>query len=211
MVQKLIIPAIMCWFSCIIAERPTLVRNTNKLIFEDERVNYRLPNNTKPESYTVSLVTDVADGVFEFSGEVSILIHVLENTNSITVHQRELRNISAELRDAEGRKISLLKPSYDETTECLTFETIKDELAAGSKVTLQITYEGTLSRDDTGFYRSFYKNSQRKTVYEINPSFIHRITQVNHDFIESLFELLLIAVNKYLCMSHLQLAGKHTI
>lgn len=164
MVQKLIIQALVCWlcFAGISAEFPSTIGHINESPSEIAPLNYRLPNNTKPEAYSVFLVTDVADKVFEFSGKVSILINVLEDTNTITLHHRQLRNICAKLHDAEGRAAKVSIKSYDPDTEQLTFET--KQLAAGSKVTLKIKYEGTLRTDRGGFYRSSYRNSKNQAV-----------------------------------------------
>lgn len=53
---------------------------------EDE-ISYRLPNNTMPSSYLLSLAFgNFHEHIMSYTGDVSIVIHVLEDTRTITLH-----------------------------------------------------------------------------------------------------------------------------
>lgn len=58
------------------------------LLFEvSGQVSFRLPNNTKPEAYFITLeFGNIERTMSEFLGEVFIKIRILEDTNQITIH-----------------------------------------------------------------------------------------------------------------------------
>lgn len=150
----------------ISATPPYRVRNVGDVQFEADERNYRLPNNTKPEAYVVYISTDVAVGKFEFYGSVKIAIRVLQNTNNITLHQRQLKILAAQLMAEGGRNIPTFTPHFDSNTEFLTISTVNETLQNGSKVVLKLKYQGNLRKDAAGFYRSSYINAEGKRVYE---------------------------------------------
>lgn len=132
---------------------------------KDDQINYRLPNNTKPEAYDIFLKTDVANGNFEFFGSVKITIRVLQTSNEITLHQRQLDITSIELVQNDGEQVTIVGRKYDKTTEFLSILTAHNALKQGSKLFLRIDYKGTLREDAGGFYRSSYTDENGKRVY----------------------------------------------
>lgn len=133
---------------------PIKLRNIERI----KRANpqYRLPNNTRPESYEIFLTTEIADGIFEFTGVVQIDVNVVEESNSITLHHRQLEITSTQLLAGE-KEISLAPVNYDSVSEFLTLTTVNHKFSAGDKLQLTIEYKGTLREDRGGFYRSSYK------------------------------------------------------
>lgn len=152
-------------FLNITVSQPFEFKNVVDIDFKSENISYRLPNNTRPESYNVYISTDVANNNFGFSGAVDISINVQSKTNEITVHQRQLNIISVDLVEASGQNISTLPPQYDPITEFLTIKTVNRTLSQGTKVYLTIKYNGTLNQGATGFYRTSLYDSNNKLRY----------------------------------------------
>lgn len=125
--------------------------------------NYRLPNNTRPMEYVISLHSRIDKGEFDFSGKVKIKLLATEKTRSITLHNRDSKIDKVELRD-EKQKIDVSEPTYDKETEKLTIES-KIDLEVNKVYTLEISYKGELRNDYVGFYRSSYKNKDGAEVF----------------------------------------------
>lgn len=131
---------------------------------ENAAVNYRLPNNTKPESYEITLRTRVDKGQFNFTGNVNIYIEVLEeNTKTITLHARQLTFGTITLKQGTS-EIDLKDHAYDTETEFLTIPLKSDTLIKGRFYYLNIEYSGELRKDMGGFYRSSYINANNETM-----------------------------------------------
>ncbi len=116
---------------------------------------YRLPNNTRPESYNLSIQTWIDDGNFTFIGSVRIAIVAIESTNFITLHHdvREIRSVR--LLSADESPITIGDHSYNAEFNFLTIPVIGSNLTQGTRYLLDIDYEGTMNFF-SGFYRSFY-------------------------------------------------------
>lgn len=125
-------------------------------------VGYRLPNNTSPEHYEITLVTYIDENNFTFTGTVVIHVRALEKTPSITLHARQLTINSVKLESETRDDVKLDKFTYDKTTEFLTIPTMT-QLEAGQKYVLTVQYTGELRADLFGFYRSSYVNSTGHT------------------------------------------------
>lgn len=133
----------------------------------DSNVNYRLPNNTKPTAYNISIKTNVADRDFDFHGQVRIKIKILEATEQITLHQHGLKIHSTRLTSETGKPIDTKAPKYDSDRDFIIFETIDRILVPGQIVFLIIKYQGTLGVENSGFYRSYYYDDDMNQRYEI--------------------------------------------
>ncbi|XP_031640015.1 aminopeptidase N-like [Contarinia nasturtii] len=164
----------------ISALTPVKYQYLDNFEYEIDQINYRLPNNTKPEAYNVFLRTDVANGNFEFFGSVKITIRVLQTSNEITLHQRQLNITNIELEQSDGETIPVLGSEYDKKTEFFTISTANDALKQGSKLYLYIEYEGVLREDSAGFYRSSYANEDGKEIWLATTQF--ESTDARHAF-----------------------------
>lgn len=136
------------------------IRSESIETFQDQAgVSYRLPNNTRPISYDVDLTTHIHTQTdFNFTGKVAIRISVIESSNTITLHQRQL-TIGAydlTLASAPQTKIPLNDVSYNAETEFLSFTLTTGNLVVNSEYILTISYSGILRTDQAGFYRSSY-------------------------------------------------------
>lgn len=144
---------------------PLKFRKTRDI--SDSHVNYRLPNNTKPAAYYLSIKTNIAESDFDFHGQVRIKINILESTVQITLHQHGLKIHSTRLTSETGKYIDTKSPKYDSDKDFIIFETIDRILVPGQIVFLIIKYQGTLSVENLGFYRSSYYDDAMNQRYEI--------------------------------------------
>lgn len=182
-----VIAFLFLWnFLNISADPPYTYRDVGEFEFKKDTINYRLPNNTKPEAYVITISTDIANGKFEFDGTVRISVRVLKSTRNITLHQRQLKILSTELKDEFDHRYRILLPHYDPDTEFLTITTTEDVIYPGNLLYLTIKYKGTLREDAAGFYRSSYTNSNGKKVYEFKFSLNNLIFIVFSDDIHNL-------------------------
>lgn len=152
-------------------------------------VNYRLPNNTKPEHYGITLATDVDKSNFTFTGEVIITLRALEPTKNITIHHRQLNigGISLQSKDSP-KKIPVGDWTYDKTTEFLVVP-LPDALEKDQRYFLTVTYSGTLRSDMGGFYRSSYINSKNEKRFapKLNDFSLFESFNAGKDFINFKF------------------------
>lgn len=126
------------------------------------QINYRLPNNTKPESYDITLATNIDQNDFKFSGRVSINFHVVEASYNITIHARQLAIEKIKLSTSFGAVINLYQHTYDNVTEFLIIPT-QVQLQKDQQYILTVEYSGVLRTDLSGFYRATYINANGET------------------------------------------------
>ncbi|XP_062557614.1 aminopeptidase N-like [Armigeres subalbatus] len=129
---------------------------------------YRLPKTSYPTHYDLKLTTAIHTGEREFSGSVEIHLTVVEATNTIVVHHRSLSIQSAQLAivPSEGADPEPLDDptwTYASAVEQLTF-TSATLLNTGNYI-LTVTFIGTLSNNQDGFYISSYVDQLGATKY----------------------------------------------
>jgi Peptidase M1 N-terminal domain len=120
-------------------------------------VSYRLPNDTVPHRYDISLSTRIDLGVFDFDGKVLILLEAKTATSVITVHSKQLTIDQVVLKNARTQATIVTLFKLNVLLEFLEISTAAP-LVVGQNYTLEITYKGTLRSDNGGFYRSNYVN-----------------------------------------------------
>ncbi|XP_054725819.1 aminopeptidase N-like [Anastrepha obliqua] len=151
-----------------LAER-FLPRKPVALSETDTDLNYRLPNATEPLHYDVELTTNVHNGTKKFTGTVKILLEVIDNTNTIVLHERQLSEIKATISNANGTGgvQEQLSTSYEEAREFLSLTPTNQSLtfSKGTFWVLTITYAGELRVDNLGFYLSTYTDEKDNTHY----------------------------------------------
>lgn len=123
---------------------------------EDE-ISYRLPNNTMPSSYLLSMeFGNFHDHEMSFSANVSIVIFVLEDTQTITLHSGTTITVkNVDLRNSANQ---VLSSDYIEDTrrDFLIIETPMT-LQQGSIVILDIFYSGLIDTETKGIFRGSYQ------------------------------------------------------
>lgn len=130
---------------------------------EISNINFRLPNNTVPENYIISLRTWIHEGNFTFTGIVTIDVRPTEPTDFITVHQDGFIIGDIQLSSEDG-PIPIEAAEFNSTLDFLTIPTSVN-LNPRQRYSLRIEYSGTLRDDDLGFYRSSYVNDTGVTVW----------------------------------------------
>lgn len=146
--------------------------------------HYRLPNETIPVHYTISLTTDIdkGDAGQEFSGKVRIRVRVLAETPQITVHVRQLTIETIALYSTAEPPVLIendISPIFEEDLEFLHIKPTA-ALAVDTQYFVDITYKGLLRDDNMGFYRSSYKNEDGETVWLATTQFEQ--TDARHAF-----------------------------
>lgn len=142
-----------------------LVEHTETL--NTNNVSYRLPNETHPETYDLSLVTRVDEGDFNYEGVVKIEIVVDSPTRKIVLHKSRLTVLDIKLTKITGAALELvpiLPYTYDSVTEKLTISTSETILNTGDRLNLDISFVNVLSTDGRGFYRTSYDDSTGNKV-----------------------------------------------
>lgn len=144
--------------------------------------DYRLPNNTRPLRYDVTLTTDVHLGEAAFTGNVRIRFEVLENTNEITLHTRQLTIEKIDLFSTPDSPVLVQSNVQFTENEDVEFLVIRPtaQVNRGQEYIVDITYRGFLRDDNMGFYRSTYKNPQGQTVWLATTQFEQ--TDARHAF-----------------------------
>ncbi|KAH8346509.1 hypothetical protein KR084_001696 [Drosophila pseudotakahashii] len=149
--------------------------------FADED-NYRLPNETIPSHYAVSLSTNVHTGDTVFNGTVAITLSVVESTTKIVVHARQLENYTASIiqqgvAEAVAQDLTF---EYEAEREFLTFSKTGLTFAEGTTWILTINYQGHLRTDNGGFYLSTFTDEEGNTKYLATTQF--ESTDARHAF-----------------------------
>ncbi|XP_030370583.1 aminopeptidase N [Scaptodrosophila lebanonensis] len=145
--------------------------------------NYRLPNETVPIHYSIELTTSVHNGETPFSGKVIITLEVVEDTDHIVVHARQLREFTASIKSVDAGATDItLKDSYEEEREFLTLSPTDTSIsfAAGTQWLLTIEYKGDLRTDNGGFYLSTFTGDNGETRYLATTQF--ESTDARHAF-----------------------------
>lgn len=133
-----------------------------KYTTKTSQINYRLPNNTKPDSYDITIATNIDRNDFSFSGRVVINLHVLEPSYNITIHARQLDIKRISLLTSFGVGIQLNPHAHDNVTDHLVIPT-QVQLQEDTPYTLTVDYSGVLRTDRLGFYRDTYINAKGET------------------------------------------------
>lgn len=133
---------------------------------EADILSFRLPNDTVPIHYYLSLATDIHDnGDPAFSGKVRITINVVEESSIITLHNRQHMITRIDLFNyteapiepplIEGNIVPILLDDFELLQIPTSAPLVIDQLYI-----IEITFNNTLRDDNSGFYRSYYNTTQ---------------------------------------------------
>ena len=110
----------------------------------------KLPKDVVPKAYNISLLPDVAEGLF--AGHVVVDLEVLAPTDRIVMNALGLKITEARLDGPDGRA---MMPKLDEQAQTLTLE-LPWGLAIG-KHSLDLVYTGKLGEQPQGLYIARYQ------------------------------------------------------
>lgn len=124
---------------------------------------YRLPKDTHPISYDLKIKTNLESSnpilKSDFSGTVSIHIHVDKDTKDIIMHKKWI-NVNVIRVECDGTGV--LTTDTGNTNRDQDFFIITrtgGNFTAGSTCTIDASFFSTLRTDNLGFYLSSYNNS----------------------------------------------------
>ncbi|MCF7833875.1 MAG: M1 family metallopeptidase [Candidatus Pacebacteria bacterium] len=119
------------------------------------KTKIRLSKNIIPLRYNIEVKPDLEN--FTFSGKEVIFVNILENTDTITLHTKDIQidvaNVSVSSKK-DDQKIFAKKITYNQKQETATFFFSK-KIPAG-KIFLTLIFKGILNDKMRGFYRSKY-------------------------------------------------------
>lgn len=160
----LILALATCWASNPIFDDvpPRFVKETL-----DDLPNFRLPKDIRPVAYDITLapVFNTSDNNnFTFTGRSVITLKIVNATNKITFHAKDLDINDLEVIDPlSDIPISILEVTKDEQRDFVTL-VLETPLNAGFPLTLVLNFTGELNNELRGFYRSSYKNENGETM-----------------------------------------------
>lgn len=123
---------------------------------EKNTKNVRLPEHIIPKRYSITLFPNLQE--FTFSGEVEILLNLMQPIKEITLHAAELKITSAILKH-DSFEFESQNIAYDEKLETATMSF--EKTIQVSEIKLKLKFAGILSDKMRGFYRSKYKHEGR--------------------------------------------------
>ncbi|XP_067104822.1 aminopeptidase N-like isoform X3 [Osmerus mordax] len=125
---------------------------------------YRLPDSLAPVSYNVTLwprLQTNSDGLYIFTGHSAVVFKCVKETDLILIHSNKL-NLTlfeghhAKLTGIGGATAPTIQKSWlQQKTEYLVIQ-VNGKLAVGKIYVLNTEFQGELSDDLEGFYRSEY-------------------------------------------------------
>ncbi|KAJ6633455.1 Aminopeptidase N [Pseudolycoriella hygida] len=117
---------------------------------------FRLPNNTRPETYDISIRTWVHQANTTFIGSVRIGIVAVESTDFITLHHEVRQLESVRVSSLDGAPVNIGELLYDEERSFLRIPIVGSNLTQGMRYFIDIDYVGSMSAE-VGFYRYSYE------------------------------------------------------
>lgn len=136
----------------------------------DDEVSLRLPNDTIPIHYDVSLTTRIHSQEFTYNGHVEITIKCLVATSTIVLHSHvsQITLITLKSGTVETELRNFL--TDDEDTEFLTIQ-LDSPLVAEQEYILYIAFTGDHSEENLGWFRASYTNDNGEEMYGLNLMF----------------------------------------
>jgi len=139
------------------------VISSTPALTEPWEIEYRLPTDTLPLHYNIYLHPNLVTGLF--SGNVDIDITTKAERSWFVVHTKFLNITKTDVREghfsSSGAAVSVAK-SFEYTPNEFWVIQLVNSVAAGD-YTISLAFNGDLTKDIVGFYRSNYKISDTET------------------------------------------------
>lgn len=144
--------------------KPTELTPTPAVVTEIDPMepwkNLRLPDSVIPIHYDITLYPNFYGDNGWFYGNETVLLNVTKSTRFILIHANFLNISMTGLKDARGVGIFIKRTFWYEENQFWVIET--ESPVRVSIVHLEIEFDGSLTRDIVGFYKSSYVNSETK-------------------------------------------------
>ncbi|XP_058811599.1 aminopeptidase N-like [Topomyia yanbarensis] len=128
---------------------------------QNER-HYRLPNNTSPIEYDLTLTVDLKRSIF--FGTVNISLVALSATKFVALNVQELDISKTTLTDPNGQNITIDKSVMQNDSEIVRFE-LSSYLEIGHYYQMVIEFAGNITGDLKGLYKSsYYRETEERFV-----------------------------------------------
>ncbi|XP_015604744.1 aminopeptidase N-like [Cephus cinctus] len=144
----------------------SLLNDSDAIVDNVTTTNYRLPNNSVPISYSISLIPYLVEDNFTYDGESAIKLEILKSSSSITLHILNLTidESATSLVSSGNKNHKIASHTYDTKKQFLILN-FATHLPTGY-YTLHLKYVGILDNETlNGFYRSSYINDNGETVW----------------------------------------------
>lgn len=128
---------------------------------KESEQNLRLPKASKPISYELNLEMELNDGALPVNAEVTIRLRILERTDRLVLHSRNLTIEDLKLFDAfSGTEAAIINYSLYSPTDMLTVY-LADDAAVGAEYNLRVKYGFSINNlpSQTGLYLASYPNN----------------------------------------------------
>lgn len=119
----------------------------------------RLPRSILPDTYKIFLHPNISESVF--SGRVTINASVVDNTDFIIFHVKDLNITSVKVLRGEVEVVVSDELEYKQNEQY--YVKVRERLPSESRITIIITFSGALVNKLGGFYKSSYKTSDGQT------------------------------------------------
>ncbi|XP_050540509.1 aminopeptidase N-like [Daktulosphaira vitifoliae] len=127
------------------------------VLSQEEADKFRLPNNMKPLSYRLDIITHLNEGNFRFEGAVEIKITCIESTNTIILHSANLTidNTGVVITNGGDKAYQVNSVTLDPSKEFMYVQS-SEKFKAGDDYILTIPFSGNLTDSLVGYYKSSY-------------------------------------------------------
>ena len=116
--------------------------------------NIRLPNHVRPLSYDIYIHPNLT--TFKFTGKVKVLLQCYQPTKKIILHLRDLHVGEIQLTDSKQKRFRIVRRmQHKENQQYLIATDV--ELRKKETYSLNMEFNGVLSNNMEGFYRSSYR------------------------------------------------------
>ncbi|KAG4077148.1 hypothetical protein HA402_016135 [Bradysia odoriphaga] len=173
---------------------------------QEDFETFRLPNNTRPETYDLAIRTWVDTANSTFTGSVRIGIIAVETTDFITLHHdvRQLESVS--VLSVDEVPLNIGEIVYDEERDFLTIPIAGSSLIQGTRYFIDIDYVGSMNTYN-GFYRNYYEVNDTQIWFgstQFEPLFARRAFPCyDEPALRSTFTIRLTHVSTYSAISNM--------
>jgi hypothetical protein len=123
----------------------------------------RLPDSVIPLSYQLKLHPNISLSIFK--GSVKISCDIKKPTDFIVFHVKNLTITKLEVSDVKSSRKVPVSHWLEYVTNEQIYVKLDTRLEAGSKVILDVEYQGDLVKKLAGFYKSMYKTKSGEERY----------------------------------------------